>query len=238
MIAIILFTHADPPERADYAKRTLSALSNYLESEDDLWLHVADDGSLQDFRDEIMEMARMAYGEHTSISNSEGHGYGASYNLATQQVHNVADLILPLEDDWEMCQPFDLDAFAKVLRDGHFYCIRMGYIGYTDTLQATFKYYDNYHYLYLDPDSPEKHVFAGGPRLETVEFERNVGPWPEGLSAGHTELEVAGRLEARKGIAWPIGHIQLRGDVFAHIGSLQANSGEVGSQSQMQVVAQ
>lgn len=238
MIAIVLFTHADPLERADYAKKTLSALASYLEADEEFWLHIADDGSSQEFRDDIMKMARELYG-NTSISNSEGRGYGASYNLATQSVHRIADLILPLEDDWEMCRSFNLDAFAKVLREGHFNCIRMGYIGYTDTLRATFKYYDGYHYLHLDPDSPEKHVFAGGPRLETVEFERSVEPWPEGLGAGHTELEVIGRPEVRQGIAWPIGHILPRGDVFLHIGTHKAVTGEVGSQSQMhQAVAQ
>ncbi len=227
-----MFTHGKPPERMEYAKQTFASLIR-LRSTEEQWFHLADDGSDQTFRDEMMNLARAVYGENTSVTNSEGRGYGASYNAATQQTHNVADILLPLEDDWEVAREFDLDPFAKVLRDGHFRCIRMGYIGYTDTLRATFKYYDSRHYLALDPDSPEKHVFAGGPRLETREFERDIGEWPEGLSAGHTELEVTDLSAARQGIAWPITDIKPRGDLFLHVGTKQAETGEVGSHSEM-----
>lgn len=236
MIAIVLLTCARPEERKEYAKRTLRGLRS-LRCSEDLWLHVADDGSEQGFRDEMMELARDQFGEHTSVSNSEGRGYGASYNLATQLVHSVADLVLPLEDDWEVVREFDLSPVANVLRAGIFSCVRMAYIGYTDDLLAKFVYYENMQWLALDPNSPEKHVFAGGPRLEMREFERKLGPWPEGLSAGHTELEVCSRVEAREGIAWPIELIRLRGDLFVHIGSKQAGSGEAGSRARMQAGA-
>lgn len=237
MIAIVLFTHAIPKERAVYAQRTFNSLGN-LRASEDIWFHLADDGSSQEFRDRMMEQAREVYDDRTSVTNSEGEGYGASYNLASQQTHQVADILLPLEDDWEVCREFSLDAFAKVLRDGHFSCIRMGYIGYTDTLQATFKYYDGRHYLALNPDSAEKHVFAGGPRLETVAFERAVGAWPKVETAGGTELAVAGIAVARQGVAWPVNDIKPRGDLFLHIGSRQAETDAVGSQSKMQEVAQ
>lgn len=235
MIAIVLFTHANPPERAEYARRCFNSLKK-LKADEDFWLHIADDGSPQEFRDEIIEKARNIYGKNTSISDSEGRGYGASYNVASQLTHQIGDIILPLEDDWEVVREFNLDVFAKVLRAGHFSCIRMGYIGYTDTLRGTFTYYENHHFLALDEDSPEKHVFAGGPRLETVRFQRSVGLWPEGLNAGQTELEVAGQLNARKGVAWPIGDIKPIGDLFVHIGSLKAETGEVGSKIEMQQV--
>ena len=234
MIAIVLFTHDKPKERILYAMKTFLSLENLTASEP-FWFHLADDGSEQSFRDDMMKLARERYGDNTSVGNSEGGGYGASFNLATQQTHLVADLVLPLEDDWEVTREFNLDPFAKVLRDGRFKCIRMGYIGYTDTLRGTFNYYDGKHYLALDPDSPEKHVFAGGPRLETVQFEKDVGLWPRGLEAGHTELEVAGKEEARKGIAWPISDIKPAGDLFAHIGSKQSETGNVGSRSEMMI---
>ena len=75
-------------------------------------------------------------------------------------------------------------------------------------------------WLALDPDSPEPHVFAGHPRLELAEWERYVGPWPEGLAAGPTEFEVAHRREARMGVAWPIDLIKPTGDAFVHIGTV------------------
>lgn len=236
MIAIVMFTHAKPEERVVYAQRTFDSLSN-LRASEDIWFHLADDGSDQEFRDQMMEQAREVYGDRTSVTNSEGRGYGGSYNRASQSTHSHADILLPLEDDWEVCREFDLDPLAKVLREGHFNCIRMGYLGYTGILRATFRYHDGKHYLELDPDSPEKHVFAGGPRLETRDFERAVGEWPEGLGAGATELAVIGKSAARQGIAWPMSDIKPRGDLFLHIGTNKAETGEIGSQSKMQAVA-
>jgi hypothetical protein len=208
-----------------------------LRSSEEQWFHLADDGSDQKFRDQMMEHARRIYGENTSVTNSEGKGYGASYNRSTQLTHKVADILLPLEDDWKVAREFNLDAFAKVLRDGNLSCIRMGYLGYTNTLRGTFRYFDNRHYLELDSDSPEKHILAGGPRLETRDFEKAIGPWPEGLGAGATELSIIGKPAARQGVGWPITDIKPQGDLFLHIGTSKAETGEVGSRSNMQEVA-
>lgn len=233
MIAIVLFTHAMPPEREEYAWLTINSLHR-LQASEPFWFHLADDGSSQEFRDKIMTYARIAWGDNTSVTNSDRRGYGASYNISSQVVHPQADLILPLEDDWEMLRDFDLDPFARLLRAGVYRCIRMGYIGYTTTLRATFEYYENQHFLRLDPDSQEKHVFAGGPRLETRDFQRAVGAWPEELGAGHTELEVIKNPETRHGVAWPIEAIKPKGDLFQHVGGLKAGDGSPGSYSQMQ----
>ncbi len=237
MITIILFTCARPVEREEYAFRTLRSLYR-LKADEEIWLHVADDGSEQRFRDEMMEEARLIFGDNTSITNSGGNGYGGSYNKASQVVHNISDILLPLEDDWEVVKEFDLSPFANALREGVFNCIRMGYIGYTDKLLGEFVYNNGNHYLRLDPDSPEKHVFTGGPRLETRDFERAIGEWPTDMNAGATELEVCGRKEARKGVAWPIGLIKPSGDLFVHMGTLKAETGVEGSKAVMAEVGE
>ena len=170
MISICLFTHAIPKERGEYAKRTLASLDKL--SGDDFWLHIADDGSPQSFRDDLLAQACEMFGDNVSISNSEGKGYGASYNVSTQSTHQRGDLVLPLEDDWEVQRPFNLDPFTKLLREDTYRCIRMGYIGFTDSLICRWEYHDGLHYLRFDPKSPEKHVFAGGPRLDTVKFQK------------------------------------------------------------------
>lgn len=226
----MLFTYAEPLERAEYARRCLKSLS-HLSADEEIWIHIADDGSPQEFRDEIIQLARSSYGERTSMSNSKRTGYGGSYNLASQYVHQITDLVLPLEDDWEVARDFDLAPFAKALRAKVFQCIRMGYIGYTDTLLGRFLFYGGNHYLELLSESLEKHVFAGGPRLETVEFQRSIGPWVEKQPAGATELDVASRPESRVGVVWPVELIKPRGDLFSHIGTLKAGDGSPGSRS-------
>jgi hypothetical protein len=232
MIGVMLFTCDRPPERTEYALMTLAALRN-LRAPEEIWVHIADDGSDAAFRDEMVEQARAIFGENTSVTNSEGRGYGASYNLATQVMHQVVDLLLPLEDDWELTRELDLAPIAGVIRDGVFGCVRMGYIGFTQELRGKFVSARGMMWLALDPESPDPHVFTGGPRLESVEFEKDIGPWMEGLSAGEVEFEVAHRTNARRGIAWPVDLIRPAGDAFLHIGTAQAVCSK-GSEAVMQ----
>ena len=219
MIVISILTY----DRLEVAKRCILSVSKYLKASEEFWLHLADDGSSQDYRDELAELARSLYGNSVSMSNSQRSGYGGNYNASTQITHQVSDLMLPLEDDWEMQRELNLDPIAAVLRDGIFGCVRLAYIGATQELRAKFVLTHGYHWLALDPDSPERHVWAGGPRIETVEWEKAVGPWPEHMEQGYTEHIVAAYPAARYGIAWPVGLIYPQGDVFAHIGGEKAS---------------
>jgi len=216
------------------ARRCIDSVAKNLKTPEELWLHIADDGSSQEYRDELFELAHQHFGNNVSITNSERSGYGGNYNKATQVIHRITDLVLPLEDDWELVKELDLKPIIQVLRDGVFGCVRMGYIGLTQELRAKFVLAAGLHWLALDPDSAEPHVWAGGPRLETVEWERAVGPWQEYEEQGKTEFEVAHRPAARYGIGWPVALIYPRGDVFVHIGKEKAGmEGVTGSRMVM-----
>lgn len=220
MIGILLLTY----DRLAVARRCLESVAKNLKASEEFWLHIADDGSSQDYRDELFELAHQFYGNNVTITNSERAGYGGNYNAATQVIHRIADLILPLEDDWELVRELNLDPIANILRDGTFGCVRLAYIGMTQELRAAFVLGQFHHWLALDPDSAERHVWAGGPRLETVEWERAVGPWPERMEQGYTEHIVAGMPAARFGVAWPVDLIFPRGDAFVHIGGEKAST--------------
>lgn len=215
MIGIILLTY----DRFDYACKTLESVAANLTAPEPLHLHIADDGSSQTYRDTLFALAQKHFGDAVTMTNSERGGYGASYNLATQVVHHNCELVLPLEDDWELIRPLDLGPVCSVLRDGTFGCVRLGYIGCTQELRGSFVSARERWWLRLDPDSPEPHVFAGHPRLEHYQWERSVGPWPEGLAAGVTEFQVAHRQEARQDVAWPVDLIPPSGNAFVHIGT-------------------
>lgn len=220
-LAIVLLTY----NRLDYAKTTLQSTLHNLKTLEEIRVHIASDGDTEDYLSELRNIASSYVCEdRITVSNVNRLGYGASYNAATQVVHNIAgvEYVLPLEDDWELMRPLSVDPMIAALRDRVFGCIRMGYIGYTQQLRCSFVDYGGYHYLALDPDSPEPHVFAGHPRLETVAWQRGVGPWEEGLQPGQTEWEVAHRKEARQQIAWPISQISPEGDAFAHIGAVRS----------------
>src|SRR3989304_4312281 len=163
MISIIFLTY----DRLEIARRCLLSLRR-LKADEEFWFHLADDGSSQEYRDELIELARDLFGSNVSATNSERSGYGGNYNAATQVVHGISDLILPLEDDWELQRDLYLGSVANVLRGGLFSCVRMGYIGYTDDLRGIFRYAEGMQWLEVGPASPEKNGLAGGPPFETV----------------------------------------------------------------------
>jgi hypothetical protein len=222
-LGVMLFTY----KRLSTAERTLRALCERAHYSGRLRLHIADDGSPEVAPDlSQAEALRQIAGGYEQVyaataANSGQHGYGASYNLATQIMHVDCAVLLPLEDDWELTAPLDLDPLVETLLDpAHgIECIRMGYIGYTQELRGTLVPTPAGHMLRFDPASPEPHVLAGHPRLETREFERRVGPWPELRPAGETEFIVCHRPQARTGVAWPLDVLRPSEHRFAHIGA-------------------
>lgn len=209
-------------DRWDYAARTISSLAKYLRWSSRLVVHIADDGSADEYRQCLAHLASDAFGLPVRTSNSERRGYGASYNLAMQQIHPQSTWVLPLEDDWECLRLFDAEEFVRPLREG-WGCVRLGYLGFLAQLRAEVLNIDGATYLHLDPTSAEHHIAAGHPRLETVRWARAVGPWTEGLDPGSTEREWCGRPAARQRVLWPL-NLRPVGDLFAHIGSIQARA--------------
>lgn len=231
-IGIALLTYAptfDHP-RAEYAKTTLSTALSYIDpgAGNELHVHIADDGSDPKHVEQLKELAAQ-YGYEASTTNAERGGYGKSYNLMMQALHSSCDLIMPLEDDWELTRILKLEHAVKALDDPDtgIRSIRLGYMGQTQELRGSVTFQHGQTYLLLDPSSPEPHVFCGHPRIETVEYEKDVGAWPEGLRAGETEWEITKRWPARTGVAWPLDLMipasQDWGCMFAHIGSVSYN---------------
>lgn len=210
-------------ERTGYALKTLEALFKNFRYSGPVHLHIADDGSREDHRNALRNRVAEISETSVSVSNSEGRGYGANYNAATLAIHDSSDVVLVLEDDWEMTRDFQFDELVEsLMTTNKFGCLRLGYIGYTQQLRSEFVWHNEQHFLLLDPNSPEPHVFSGHPRLETVAWQRQAGLWPEGLAPGETEFAVAHRLENRRGVAWPIDQIKPRGDLFSHVGTVKA----------------
>lgn len=221
-IVVCLLTY----ERTDYAVKTLRSFLDNVVTGHSLSVHIADDGSSVAHRDTL---AGVAWG-HSQIknvytSNSERGGYGRNVNLATQVMHNVAEYILMLEDDWELTRELNLDYLVEdIASQSGISCVRLGYLSHTQMLRGYVRTIGPRHskYLEFDPNSDEPHVFAGHPRLETVDFQRRIGAWPEGLSPGETEFSVAHIMTARTGVAWPMDLVRPCGDLFAHIGTVRS----------------
>lgn len=216
MITVCLLTY----NRFEYAKKTLESAVRNIEYDGNLSIHIADDGSPVSYIESLLAVVPKCIPVTYSVSNRGG--YGANYNLAMQTVHQFSDFVIPLEDDWELTRRVNLNRLVDdlVLLGGG--CIRLGYIGFTQSLRGKLVRGKEDVYLRFDRHSDEPHVFAGHPRLETTEWARLVGPWPENLGAGATEFEVAHRPAARERVYWPLDLVAPRGDLFAHIGTERA----------------
>jgi hypothetical protein len=233
MLTIVLLTcvrNQLEDQVVPYAQRTLrTTLEHLLIGGDKVALHIADDtndpGKSREHVDALCDIADKDFGIADITSSwSKGKGYGANYNLAMQAVHkaNPDDFVMPLEDDWELLKDLDVSQVMRMMRDKSVGCVRMGYLGYTQWLRGTFFVAEGLHWIELDPMSAEPHVFAGHPRIETVGWERRVGPWQVGLAAGDTEWEVTHRKLARVSVVWPISLVKPEGDLFVHIGTVKA----------------
>jgi hypothetical protein len=225
---VLLLTYAPDMEspRVNYARKTLTsalhAIGSYLGQ---VSVHIADDGSPSQHRNTLIEIA----GGYPCVrgvtsTNAERRGYGHSYNLATQTIHIYeGSIVLVLEDDWEAEGDLRIEQHVRALLNEGVGCIRLGYLGATEELRGTVRWFADEPYLLFDPKSEERHVSAGHPRLETIEWQREVGPWDEHdpmgypLNAGTVEWLWCGRPAARKRVAFPL----CRGP-FAHIGAVQA----------------
>lgn len=231
-LAIVLLTYGATPERHEYAMKTLDSTLRGISYEGAIHVHIADDGSPGSHRRALGELAQRYVDLHSiHYSNAERGGYGRNFNLAGQATHAYARYILPIEDDWELLRPLDLNPLADALEDERVGCIRLGYLGFTRDggLRGSWIHAGEQTFFLFDPDSEEPHIFAGHPRLESVAWERSVGPWPEQIpetgayaSPGDVEFMVAHIRAARAGVVWPFDLVKPYGDLFAHIGTVRS----------------
>ncbi len=223
-VTLVLLTY-EPGERLT-AEATLRNFLERVRYPEPISVHIADDGSAPEHRDRLAEVANgYPNVQGVTVTNAERKGYGASYNLASQVVHAFADAVIPLEDDWLLSRPLDLVPLVRTVTEQQatVQCVRLGYLGFTQSLTGEVIHTPAGPMLLLDPRSGEPHVFAGHARIESVAYERAVGPWPEGMSAGATEMAVAHRERARVGVAWPLnyGPASQQGDsLFLHVGTV------------------
>lgn len=222
---ILLLTYEDG--KRNTAERTLRAALDNIRYSGPLNMHIADDGSVAGHVDALRAVAG-GYGRINTVGSTDAarRGYGASYNLATQAIHaglDGSEVVLVLEDDWELSRFLDLDPLVETLRDDpEIMAIRLGYLGFTQQMRGELVHTLAGVMLLLDPESPEPHVASGHPRLELVSYQRAVGPWPEGIAPGATEWEWCRRDAARAAVAWPLDYgpaSQSHESLFRHIGT-------------------
>ena len=217
-LTVVLLTY----KRTDYAVRTIQAVSARLQYPNWGW-YISDDGSDALHHETVWEACiatdRPIVGHHNGALS-----YGGGANAALDVAFRQGQLVLMLEDDWELTRPFDIWKYAAVLMERP--DIGMVRTGYLNTgLGATLISHSGSQYWILD-DSESKHhsshAFAGHPAIIHQRFFDSYGWYPERWQPGETELRMCWHVTSIEGpvIVWP-AELGAAGP-WAHIGGIQS----------------
>lgn len=211
-IAILFLTYI----RTDYALRTIRGILDYLEGCERRW-YVADDGSSRKHHSAVMAALE---GEELIGEHNERLGAGASWNRGLDACFHEFEILLYLEDDWELLRQFDISPYIALLQEvNKVGMVRLGYIP-TGLDCHTEGYFGN-HYLRIEKTTP--YQFSGNPALRHRRFHTAYGLYPLNHNPGDTEVvydELVRRNKRGPEIWWPI---DLGGwGIFQHIGEKQS----------------
>ena len=124
--------------------------------------------------------------------HSERLGYGATANKAIQAAEQVSDVLLFLEDDWELRAPLDLWPYAALLMESaEIGMVRLGVLN-LDIRGRTWAHGGLVYWkLDREPHIDGTPVFTGHPSLRHCRYHTAYGDYPIGLTPGDTELAYA-----------------------------------------------
>lgn len=218
-VTIILQTY----KRTDVALRTVAAARELLRYPDLRW-YVADDGSPKEHVDAVTAAldGAMVIGGH-----SERLGYGATANKAIRAAEAESDLLLFLEDDWELRHPLDLWQYAALLMESHEVgMVRLGVLN-LDIRGRTWAHGGHVYWkLDKEPHIEGTPVFTGHPSLRHRRYRQAYGDYPVGLTPGDTELAYAFQFrigpQDAPGIVWPADYPP--NGFFGHIGQVKTET--------------
>lgn len=207
-ITILVVTY----NRIDLLKNTIEALARNLDYPGNQlhWL-IADDSSPDDYLKKVSEWPFWE-GKSVVFNKTEvNSGWGANVNQALRKV--ATDIVLQIEDDWELTKKLDLKEGVALLQARP----EIGYIRYrghggndmiyqqqeTDISQYYPGYYpaenmsNKVQYLLLRRESGAPYLYTNGLHLKTLNFHRYYGNYSEGLKLGRTEEAMACRVKER-----------------------------------------
>lgn len=203
--------------RKELALVTIESVKRFVKYPN-IGFHIADDGSGEDY---VQELVEAIGGEYSITStNSDRRGVGANMNAGMEGVLGRADLWLHLEDDWALTADLDLVPCVRALEQEPDYgMVRLGRL--TAGLTGRTISIANKLWWALERGS-DTYVFTGNAALRHRRFREAYGPYREDLTPGKTELTYCGKYNSTggPGILWPawLNYEQT----FQHIGDHQS----------------
>lgn len=110
-ITIVMTTWFIHTQRVEVAEKTLASWQkNLINKGGDIFLHIADDGSLLKW-----EPKKIWTRSEITYSMQYREGVGASLNAGFKKAFEVSPIVLYAVDDWELLEPFDLTPWIYLL---------------------------------------------------------------------------------------------------------------------------
>lgn len=234
-LAILLLSYNRPAE----ACRTIIGIANNLVYAGEKAWYVADDGSDKEIFLHIMGQLTF---KSQNIIGSHNYRYspktGKGWNQGLGICHQYSEVVLVLEDDWELTgnhdmnpenhpgkfsiNPYmangmlDISPYVQMLMEREDVgMVRLGGLAVGNTVEIVG--HNGHHYLRYMKD--RQYAFSGNPHLRHGRFTRAYGWYSEAeLNPGELELDFDGRMRAMDGPdIWRPSDIPGWG-IFHHIG--------------------
>lgn len=170
--------------RLDIIRETLISWQKNLISSDDIFLHVADDGS----SDKMFDALKVAVAEEwhkygVAFTQQDRKGVGASLNQGCAEAIKHGRIILHAVDDWKLLKPLNIDPWIQLLElDSKISAVR--FFPHPD-LTGIIKYVEPGIYA-MELDR-HHFAFATRPSLWHSRMFENYGWFDEGVSAYECE---------------------------------------------------
>jgi len=221
-IFVIMTTY----NRQSVAVRTVQAMLQNLQYPDgELRWIICDDGSSDEhYLDPIVTLLTKTERDDIFLQglvNGKRRGVGWMMNTAIRLVKETfgGQLLMILEDDWELVRPLDISPYADLLVSHvDMGMVRLGYL--SPNINATIISRNDRLWWKIEPNG-ETYRYSGHPSVRHIRFHEVYGLFDEGLPPGYTELSMCGKVNAKPNgpaILIPIEYEQRWG-FFHHIGS-------------------
>jgi hypothetical protein len=165
---------------------------------------LVDDGSGQEYVDRVVE--EIGVTNHLWVYQSNHKGVGHNMNVGLQHIFDLGgELLMLLEDDWELTTPLDLTPYVNVVLNNDVGLIRMGYLNVG--LRAELVSHENMLWWQLErKPEVQQYTYTGHAGLRHKRLFDRVGMFSEGLSPGQNELDYCSKYNYAQNppaILWP-----------------------------------
>lgn len=179
-----------------------------------LWWKISDDGSSKEHIRAVVDAIGPTY--NVDVFDSARRGVGFGMNRCLQSIFETTELVLVMEDDWELRSPLIMSPYVRALTEHtENGMIRFGYLS-PNLLGYLFSQEERLFWR-LERNE-ETYRFTGHPSLRHRRFHEAYGWYDEGRPPGLTELSMCGKVNQKPGpnILYPADCGSM--GFFAHIG--------------------